>query len=232
MEYPASQCEYWNEQWKKKFIKSVDCNTNCCIVTHHDSVTELENRIADFFGAPYAVMTDSCTSAIELCLRYTEATEIEVPRRTYLSVPMLADKLNIGLRWWAEDDGDWDNFYWLTDKVADAAVMWGKNTYVEDFMCLSFQKQKHLSIGKCGAILCPDKESARILKLMSYDGREHGIPWREQDIEVIGYHYAPTFEAAHLGLNKLKAAIDTPPRKWVVTDWPDLTQMKIFKNGK
>jgi len=35
-------------------------------------VTEFESQIADFFGAPYAVATDSCTHALELCLRYTK----------------------------------------------------------------------------------------------------------------------------------------------------------------
>jgi hypothetical protein len=37
-----------------------------------------------------------------------------------------------------------------------------------------------------------------------------------------------TPETAKLGLEKLSQAIITEPKKWVVTDWPDLTQMKIF----
>ena len=37
-------------------------------------------------------------------------------------------------------------------------------------------------------------------------------------------------ELAKLGLDKLEEAIKTPPKKWVVTDWLDLTQMEIFKN--
>jgi hypothetical protein len=32
-----------------------------------------------------------------------------------------------------------------------------------------------------------------------------------------------------MGLDNLENAINTTPRKWMVTDWPDLTQMKIFK---
>jgi hypothetical protein len=39
-----------------------------------------------------------------------------------------------------------------------------------------------------------------------------------------------TPETAQLGLDKLENAINTIPRKWIYTDWPDLTQMKIFKN--
>jgi hypothetical protein len=38
-----------------------------------------------------------------------------------------------------------------------------------------------------------------------------------------------TPETAQLGLEKLSKAIKTPSRQWVVNDWPDLTQMDIFK---
>ncbi len=67
------------------------------------------------------------------------------------------------------------------------------------------------------------------LKKMSYDGRLPNMPWRDQDIDTVGFHYYMTPETAQLGLNKLQTAIDTPPRQWVVTDWPDLTEMQIFK---
>mgnify|MGYP000045790803 FL=1 len=80
-------------------------------------------------------------------------------------------------------------------------------------------------------ILCPDKESYDQLKKMSYDGRLPGIPWREQNIDTMGFHYYMQPETAALGLQKLEAAINTPPRKWVYTDWPDLTQMTVFKNN-
>ena len=39
-----------------------------------------------------------------------------------------------------------------------------------------------------------------------------------------------TPETAKLGLDKLENAINSEPRQWVVSDWPDLTQMEIFKN--
>jgi hypothetical protein len=38
-----------------------------------------------------------------------------------------------------------------------------------------------------------------------------------------------TPETAKLGLDKLDSAIKTKPRKWTTNDWPDLTEMKIFK---
>ena len=96
-------------------------------------------------------------------------------------------------------------------------------------MNISFQYQKHLSVGRGGMILLDNMEDVVMLKKMSYDGRLPEIPWREQNIDTFGYHYYMTPETAQLGLDKLQAAMITLPRKWVVTDWPDLTQMDIFK---
>jgi dTDP-4-amino-4,6-dideoxygalactose transaminase len=194
-------------------------------------VTEFENKIATFFGAPYAIAVDSCTHGIELCLRYTNASEIKVPDRTYLSVPFLAPKLGIKLNW--TRGIEWTDYYHVTDQVIDAAVLWKQNSYLPNtFMNISFQYQKHLSLGRGGVILTDNKEAALQLKKMSYDGRLPNIPWRQQNIDTIGYHYYMTPETAQLGLNKLETAINTTARQWVYTDWPDLTQMKIFDDSQ
>lgn len=190
-------------------------------------VTEFEKQIAGFFGAPYAIAVDSCTHGIELALRYTEADQIVVPKRTYLSIPFLAHKLFLDLYW---KDEAWVNYYYLTPYVIDAAVLWKSNSYIPNtFMGISFQYQKHLSLGRGGVILTDNEEAAIQMKKMSYDGRLPNIPWRDQNIDTIGYHYYMTPETAQLGLDKLPDAIKTTPRQWVVTDWPDLTQMNIFK---
>ena len=193
-------------------------------------VSEFEKNIAKFFGSTYAIAIDSCTHGIELCLRYTKETKINVPKRTYLSVPFLAEKLGIEREW---RDEEWEDYYTVNcgeKKIIDAAVLWKKDSYIPNtFMCVSFQYQKHLSLGRGGVILLDNENDYITLKKMSYDGRLPNIPWRDQDIDCVGCHYYMTPETAQLGLNKLENAINTTPRKWVVTDWPDLTQMKIFK---
>ena len=177
-------------------------------------------------GSPYAVAVDCCTHGVELCLRYKNIRKIIVPKRTYISIPFLANKLNIDLEW---KDEIWTNYYYLTDNIIDAAVLWKKNSYVPNtFMSVSFQFRKHLALGRGGIILTDDKNAAMELKKMSYDGRHPNIPWREQNINTMGYHYYMTPETAELGLKKLDNAIDTIPKQWIVTDWPDLTQMNIF----
>jgi dTDP-4-amino-4,6-dideoxygalactose transaminase len=193
-------------------------------------VSTFENKIAEFFGSPYAVAIDSCTHGLELCLRYTNETKINVPKRTYLSVPFLAEKIGLEREW---RDENWENYYTINygdKRIIDAAVLWKKNSYIPNtFMCISFQYQKHLSLGRGGVILVDNEVDYNSLKKMSYDGRLPNIPWRTQDIDTVGFHYYMTPETAQLGLDKLQMAIDTPPRQWVVTDWPDLTEMKIFK---
>jgi dTDP-4-amino-4,6-dideoxygalactose transaminase len=192
-------------------------------------VTKFEKKVAEFFGSPYAIAVDACTHGIELCLRYQNIGTISVPKRTYLSVPFLANKLKIALEW---RDEDWQDYYKVNDNfkpIYDAAVLWKKNSYIPgSFMCISFQYQKHLSLGRGGIILCDNKEDAINLKKMSYDGRLPNIPWRDQDIDTYGCHYYMTPETAQLGLDKLDDAIKTEPKKWLITDWPDLTKMKVF----
>ena len=195
-----------------------------------NSVTEFENKISKFFGSPYAVAVDSCTHGIELCLSYTKETKINIPKRTYLSIPFLSEKMKLEREW---RDENWEDYYTLNygkKRIIDAAVLWKKDSYIPNtYMCISFQYQKHLSLGRGGMILLDNEYDAFELKKMSYDGRVPNIPWRDQNIDTIGYHYYMTPETAELGLEKLEEAINTPPRKWVTNDWPDLTLLDIFK---
>lgn len=194
-------------------------------------ITTFEKRLSDFFGSKHAICVDSCTHGLELVLRYRNEKKITVPKRTYLSVPFLANKLNIEREW---KDENWEDFYAINDgdrKIIDAAVLWEENSYIPNtFMCISFQYQKHLSLGRGGVILLDNDDDALILKKMSYDGRLPNLPWRDQNIDCVGYHYYMTPETAKLGLDKIDDAIKNKPKKWKVSDWPDLTEMKIFKN--
>ena len=100
-------------------------------------IADFEKSIASFFNAPYAVAVDCCTHGIELCLRMKKVKKIKVPKRTYLSVPMLANKLNNDLEC---TDQVWQDYYHLTDDIIDAAVLWRENSYIPNtYMSISFQ---------------------------------------------------------------------------------------------
>ena len=192
-------------------------------------IKEFENKIAKFYGSPYAVAVDCCTHAIELCLRYKDVKKFTTPYRTYPSVPNLAKKIGIEFDW---EEKEWEDYYYLGGtNIIDAAVYWKRDSYIADsLMCLSFQFQKHLSLGRGGMILTDDKNAKDELKKMSYDGRVPDSPWREQNISTMGYHYYMTPETAQSGLDKLQNAIDTEPRQWIVEDWPDLREMDLYKD--
>jgi len=192
-------------------------------------VNELENKISNFFGSKFAVATDCCTHALELCLRLKQIKKTSVPKHTYLSVPMTLEKLNISWNW---VDNCWKDFYELEGtEIIDAAVLWRKNSYIPNtYMCLSFQFKKHLNLGRGGMILCDSESDYHSLKKMTYDGRDLTRPWAEQDIDMIGYHYYMTPETAVIGLEKFNTAINTESKEWSYLDYPDLSKLKIFQS--
>lgn len=191
-------------------------------------IEQFEKEISKFYNAPYAVATDCCTHAIELCLRYEGYNNIIVPTHTYISIPFTLEKLNLN---WKFEYQEWKNFYYLGNtNIIDAAVYWKQNGYIENtYMCLSFQYKKHLSLGKGGAILLQNKEDYDILKKMSYDGRVLNKPWMEQNIDTMGFHYYMTPETSLLGLEKLPDAIQSVPKHWDYSDYPNLKLMKVFQ---
>jgi len=195
-----------------------------------EQVDKFETEIAEFYNAPYAVATDCCTHAIELCLRLKKYDNIFIPNHTYISVPFTFEKLNLK---WQFDFKKWKDFYYLGNtNIIDAAVYWQKNGYIENtFMCLSFQFKKHLSLGRGGAILLQNKEDRDILKKMSYDGRDLSKPWADQNIDTLGYHYYMTPETAMLGISKLPEKIKEQPKLWNYENYPDLNNMAVFSKN-
>ena len=193
------------------------------------TVEEFEKKIANFFGSPFAIATDSCTHAIELCLRLLSPNKkILFPKQTYVGVPLLGYKLNLNWDW---VDLKWSNFYKIENtNIIDAAVLWNQGSYIEKtFMCLSFQFQKHINIGRGGMILTDDKNSYNELILMSYDGRRRDMPWRDQDIAVRGYHYYMTPESAQKGIEIFENKKNDDPKIWSHMDYPDVSKMKVFE---
>ena len=191
-----------------------------------EQVRNFERQLADFYSAPYAVATDSCTHAIELCLRMKSPQEqVLIPARTYISVPFTLMKLDLK---WKFIDQKWQDFYPLVNtNIIDAAVHFQKGGYVANsLMCLSFQYKKTLSLGRGGAILCESKNDYDVLKKMSYDGRSDDTPWRQQDISTMGYHYYMTPETAALGSKKLQSAV--LKERQGSENYPYLPDMKIF----
>jgi dTDP-4-amino-4,6-dideoxygalactose transaminase len=191
-------------------------------------IKEFETLIGDYFNAPYAIAVDCCTHAIELCLRYIRPNEVGCPRHTYLSIPMTFEKLGLPYNFVNEN---WTGFYFIKGtNIVDAATYWKKDSYIKStFMCISFQYKKHLKLGRGGMILLDDEYAFNQLSLMRYDGRENNLPWAEQDIHTIGYHYYMTPETAETGIARFHEVKNAEAKIWSYDDYPDISKMSVFR---
>lgn len=192
-----------------------------------EKILEFETALAQFTGAPYVVMTDCCTHAIELCMRYDRVEFCAFTPYTYLSIPMLMHKLGIKYVYEVGDPAQWVGEYrFRKTRIWDSARRLESNMYrAGQIQCVSFGHDKPLPIGRGGAILLDDETAYRDLLPMRYDGRDLTVaPWVAQQEFRVGYHYRPTIEEAERGLRLLNQYISQPPREVV---YPDCRQISI-----
>lgn len=189
-------------------------------------VKAFEQRMADYTGARYAVAVDSCTNALFLCCKYFDVTNVLIPKRTYLSVPMSV--INAGGKV-AFTDEIWRGVYQLKPyPIWDAAKRLTSGMYIKgQYMCLSFHIKKHLSIGKGGMILTDDIDAVDWFKKARYEGRSEK-PYINDDIDMIGWNMYMTPEQAARGLILMQ---NYPDRMNDLKEtYKDLTEFKIFAN--
>ena len=197
-----------------------------------DKIFEFEKKLAEYTGAPYAIMTDCCTHALELCFRYDKITDCTFTPYTYLSIPMIMHKLGIDYNYFPDHlphRQQWVGEYkFEATRIWDSARRLEKSMYREGQMqCLSFGHTKPLHIGRGGAILLDDKAAYEKLIRMRYDGRDLSIsPWQEQKEFEVGYHYKPTPEEATQGLALLQGLKEFPVKPQFV-QYPDLRNIII-----
>jgi dTDP-4-amino-4,6-dideoxygalactose transaminase len=194
-----------------------------------DKIKQFETALAEFTGAPYAIMTDCCTHAIELCLRYDKVEFCAFTPFTYLSIPMLMHKLKIQFYYEVGNPAQWVGEYkFRKTRIWDSARRLENNMYRPgQIQCLSFGYDKPLHIGRGGAIILDDKAAYDALICMRYDGRDLNIsPWIEQKTFRVGYHYKPTPEEAAQGLALLEGLKEQCPPTRIVA-YPDLRNITI-----
>ena len=194
-----------------------------------DDIRRFETALAEFTGAPYAIMTDCCTHAIELCLRYDKVRGLKMTPFTYLSIPMTMHKLGIDYVYKDETEQTWVGEYeFQYTRIWDSARRLEKDMYRDGQMqCLSFGYDKPLHIGRGGAILLDDKRAYEAIIRMRYDGRDLNIkPWEQQKEFQVGYHYKPTPEEALQGLALLEGLKEFPVGPKPVA-YPDLRNINI-----
>ena len=195
-----------------------------------DKILKFEQSLSEFTGAPYAIMTDCCTHAIELCLRYDQIKECELTPYTYLSIPMTMHKLGIKFKYLDHAWQRWVGEYPIVGtRIWDSARRLQQDMYRPDTLtCLSFGHGKPLHIGRGGAILLDDKEAYNTILQQRYDGRDLTVsPWETQKTFRVGYHYKPTIEEAEQGLALLEGLKELQPEPRFVA-YPDLRNIVII----
>ena len=186
------------------------------------SLFDFESALAEYTGAPYVVLTDGCTHAIELCMRYERVKECQFSAYTYLSVPMALTHL--GIEYTMTDESWTGEYQFCNTRIWDSARRLERDMYRPGAMqCLSFGWTKPLQLGKGGAILLDDLEAYRVMSRQRSDGRDLTIPWVKETELILGWHYCPTLELCAKGL-ELLPTIEPKAQPGI---YPDLRKVTI-----
>jgi len=169
------------------------------------------------------VITDGCTHAIELSMRYYKIKQVEFTAFTYLSV--IQTMRDLGIRYRLTDQ------QWQGEYQFHGCSIWDSARRLEPLMyrtgqvqCLSFGVTKPLHVGKIGAILLDDVQAYHRLSLMRSDGRDLRIsPWADQKVFVQGWHYCPTLEDCA----KVRAMLSSITPQCQTASYPDCRLIDI-----
>lgn len=187
---------------------------------------EFESALSEYTGAPYVILTDSCTHALELCMRYKNPGPVVCKANTYVSVPMMLHKLRVPFYY---DHEPWEYEYRLVpSNIWDCARGFRKGMYrAGQLQCVSFGPSKTLEIGHGGAILTSKKFEYDALRRMAYDGRDLSVkPWQEQKDWKLGFHYGMRLEDAQRGIRMLAQGDLRSPETQRV-EYPDCSKLNI-----
>ncbi len=185
-------------------------------------VKDFETALCHYTGATYAVTVTSCSMALFLCCKYLKVKQVSIPRRTYVSVPMVIRHAGGVV---AFDDRAWlGDYYLLPYPIMDSARRFTTNMYDRpgDFVCVSVHWSKILGLSQGGAILHDDPQADHWFRRARFDGRQEGVEPKHDTFPMLGYHCYLSPEVAAHGLVKLsflpKFNPDLPN-----SDYPDLS---------
>jgi dTDP-4-amino-4,6-dideoxygalactose transaminase len=206
-------------------------------------VKDFEADLCAYTGAPYAVAVNSCSMAILLAVAWHTSGKhgisvdetirndagmfIEIPRRTYVSVPMSIIHAG-GIPTFRDEN--WRGQYQLKPlPVWDCARWFTSGMYRGgDMQCVSFHASKILGDTQGGAILHDDPEADAWLRRARFDGRAEGVAPKDDRFTQIGWHCYMSADVAarlRLKLHSLPRANAYLPND----DYPDLSAMEIFR---
>lgn len=214
-------------------------------------VKDFEDAVAEYTGAPFCVAVNSCTNALFLSLMWEKARgdqlylfenftgAIEIPKHTYVSVPM---QIKLAGGWPTFRDEKWSGIYQLKPlPIWDAARRFTSNMYkkifddnyqgelfTQIFVCTSHHWNKILGVQQGGCILHNSADADKWFRKARFDGRTEGVNPLEDNTDTIGWHCYMSPEIAAEGLVRL---MHLPKHNFDMANdaYPDLSQMSIFQ---
>ena len=191
-------------------------------------VRDFEEALCEYTGAPYAVTVTSCSMALFLCCKYLNVKTVSIPRRTYVSVPMVIRQAGGSVNF---DNRVWTGAYDLRPyAIRDSARRFTLGMYDSGFVCVSFHWSKILGLSQGGAILHDNAQADHWFRRARFDGRQEGVESKHDTFTMIGHHCYLSPEVAAHGLVKLsflpKHNEDLPNSDYPdlsLTDWNSLT---------
>ena len=193
----------------------------------YNKIIDFEKEIAEFTGAPYVIVTDCCTHALEMCFLYDQVKNCEFTAYTYLSVPMTMHKL--GIKYHLIDQKWVGEYRFYQTRIWDSARRLEPNMYrAGQMQCLSFGVGKPVDNNRGGAILLDDPIAADAIRKMRFDGRDLTIiPWIDQKEFNLGFHYKLNPDECIRGLDKLREYVNNGDYTPKNVEYPDCRQITI-----
>jgi dTDP-4-amino-4,6-dideoxygalactose transaminase len=206
----------------------------------HAVTLQLEHVLAEYCGSRHAVVVNSCTNALLLCLMWQRwvngQLDIEIPRRTYVGVAHAV--LNAGHRLHFRDE-EWVGGYELKicrdaigagglDPVWDYARRFTSGMYRRGEMhCVSFHVSKICGATQGGAVLLDRLDAAQFMRRARFDGRSPNVHPSEDYFGEPAIHcYISPTDAAQIlwKLSTLPEQNDDLP----TDNYPDLSTHRFF----
>jgi dTDP-4-amino-4,6-dideoxygalactose transaminase len=196
-------------------------------------VRMFEEEVANYTKSPFAIAVDSCTSALFLCCKLLNVREVDIPSRTYLSVPQSIIHAG-GLPVFNKSRNNWKGLYQLSPyPIWDAAKRFSYNMFIggDSLMCLSFHMKKHLPIGKGGMILTDNSDWASWLKKARYEGRNE-VFYKNDCITSLGWNMYMKPQDAAVGLSLMQQNPLYNEDLIESGGYRDLTEFPVFSSYK
>jgi len=225
----------WHKQWPRQELHVL--RKKYGFSDDREACALFEEKLGDFTGAEYCVLTASCTDALFLVFEEWKRQDIpyvEVPSRTYISVPMALIHAGYKIKF---VDRSWKGEYKLEPfNIWDSAMRFCPGYWENDraVSCLSFQMKKRLPIGKGGAILLRNEHVYNRLRKKAFEGRDAAVPYDKDMVELMGYNmYMSPDDAARgcLILDDIIAKGGPWDDVGGSDNYPSLKNLPVFQNN-